>query len=98
MKKFIRHILFILILSFLFFEFALRAFNLTNDVPKRNLLQNRYQVYRKSQEGIYKNAKWVVNDYGFLGLSDIDKGENQILLIQHFQPNTYRIVSRVIIN
>ena len=85
MKKFIRHILFILILSFLFFEFALRAFNLTNDVPKRNLLQNRYQVYRKSQEGIYKNAKWVVNDYGFLGLSDIDRRKSNFINWGYFR-------------
>ena len=47
MKKFIKHILFFLVLSFLFFELIVRIFDLTNDVPKRNLIQEKYQVYKK---------------------------------------------------
>ena len=71
MKKFIKHILFFLILSFLFFELIVRIFDLTNDVPKRNLIQEKYQVYKKNQLGIYKDAEWKVNEFGFLGLCEI---------------------------
>jgi len=81
MKKFLKKILVFIITTLLLFELTVRLFNLTNDVPQRNLLDNRYQVYKKNQKGIYNNAKWEVNDFGFLGLSDIDYEGNQFLLI-----------------
>ena len=82
MKKFIKHILFFLILSFLFFELIVRIFDLTNDVPKRNLIQEKYQVYKKNQLGIYKDAEWKVNEFGFLGLCEIGGNtDDQILLV-----------------
>ena len=81
MKKFLKNILVFIIVTLLLFESTVRLFNLTNDVPQRNLLDNRYQVYKKNQKGIYKNTKWEVNDFGFLGLSDVNNGENQVLLI-----------------
>ena len=81
MKKFLKKILVFIIVTLSLFESTVRLFNLTNDVPQRNLLDNRYQVYKKNQKGIYKNTKWEVNDFGFLGLSDVNNGENQVLLI-----------------
>ncbi len=81
MKKFLKKISIFLVVNLILFELTVRLFDLTNDVPQRNLLEKRYQVYKKNQKGIYKNAKWEVNDFGFLGLTDVNNGENQVLLI-----------------
>jgi len=81
MKKFLIIIPVFLSVNFILFELTVRIFNLTNDVPQRNLIDGQYQLYKNNQEGVYKNARWKVNDFGFLGLSDINNGENQILLI-----------------
>ena len=81
MKKFLIIIPFFLSVNFILFELTVRIFNLTNDVPQRNLIDGQYQLYKNNQEGVYKNARWKVNDFGFLGLSDINNGENQVLLI-----------------
>tara|TARA_B100001059_G_C17690923_1_gene504889 strand:+ start:104 stop:1006 length:903 start_codon:yes stop_codon:yes gene_type:complete len=81
MKKFLIIIPVFLSVNFILFELTVRIFNLTNDVPQRNLIDGQYQLYKNNQEGVYKNARWKVNAFGFLGLSDINNGENQVLLI-----------------
>ena len=81
MKKFLNKILIFLVVNIILFELTVRLFNLTNDIPQRNLIDDRFQIYKKNQKGVFKNAKWEVNDFGFLGLSDIDYEGNQVLLI-----------------
>lgn len=80
MKKFLKHIFITLSASLIFFEIMLRVFQLTNDVPRRKI-ENNLQTYKPNQEGYYKGAKWMVNDFGFLGFDDTSGGNDQVLLV-----------------
>ena len=52
---------------FIIFEILIRCFNLTNDVPSEELIEDGLQSFIPFQKGIYNDNKWMVNEYGFLG-------------------------------
>ena len=53
---------------------------MTNDIPQREIDENGLQTYVVNQSGYFNNNLWKVNEYGFIGLKDVNH-ENQILII-----------------
>ena len=80
MKKFLKKITFHTIISLIIIEVAVRVFSLTNDVPHRKKDKFNLQVFIENQKGISNGHNWKTNEYGFLGHSDLNGG-NQLLVI-----------------
>ena len=80
MKKFLKKIIFHTIISLIIIEVAVRVFSLTNDVPHRKKDKFNLQVFIENQKGISNGHNWKTNEYGFLGHSDLNGG-NQLLVI-----------------
>ncbi len=82
MIKFIRTLLLFSLLFCLITEIIIRVFRLTSDVPRRRIDSSGIQDYIPNQAGYFKNAKekWVVNKYGWTGVSDLSK-ETKVSII-----------------
>ena len=79
-SKFFKKLFFFTLISFISIECSIRIFKLTNDIPQREIDENGLQTYVVNQTGYFNNNLWKVNEYGFIGLKDVNN-ENQILII-----------------
>ena len=79
-SKFFKKLFFFTLISFISIECSIRIFKLTNDIPQREIDENGLQTYVVNQSGYFNNNLWKVNEYGFIGLKDVNN-ENQILII-----------------
>jgi hypothetical protein len=76
MKRFFKQLIFFTFLLVIIGEILIRSFGLVPDIPRRFIDENTgIQMYKPKQSGYFKNlkVKWIVNDYGWLGISNIDK-------------------------
>jgi len=80
MNNFILKIFLYLLATLFISEFLIRIMKLTNEVPHRKINPIGLQTYISNQQGYFNNNNWKVNDFGFLGLSDINS-ENQLMII-----------------
>lgn len=73
MKKFLLKALLFCLGLFIVGEMLVRTFQLVSDVPHRIIDENGIQKYKEGQRGYFKHykAKWEVNDYGWLGVSNV---------------------------
>ena len=78
--KFFKKLFFFTLISFISIESSIRIFKLTNDIPQREIDENGLQTYMVNQSGYFNDNLWKVNEYGFIGLKDVNH-ENQILII-----------------
>ena len=69
MKKFLKQLLYFLLVGVVVGEVVLRVFNLTIDTPKLYQGKNKIIRYAPNQEGNYQNAghRWKINEYGYSG-------------------------------
>ena len=79
-SKFFKKLFFFTLISFISIECSIRIFKLTNDIPQREIDENGLQTYVVNQTGYFNNNLWKVNEYGFIGLKDVNH-DNQILII-----------------
>ncbi len=75
MNKFIVRLFFFTLTAAFAGEIIIRAFKLTPEIPERYTDKSGIQRYKHNQSGYYTKArsKWVVNDFGWLGVSDTTK-------------------------
>jgi len=76
MKKFIINFTLFVLFTIISGELIVRVFKLTSDIPHREIDEiTGIQRYKKNQSGYYinNNEKWKVNEYGWLGISNVEK-------------------------
>lgn len=76
MNKFLKNFIIFSLSLIIIGELLVRSFNLVSDIPHRLIDDvTGIQMYKSNQSGYFKNSKekWIVNDYGWLGVSSIDK-------------------------
>ena len=75
MKIFLLRVLLFLILLSGTSELIIRYYKLTSDLPERSIDDRGIQKYKLNQSGYYKKAekKWQVNEFGWIGTSDLSK-------------------------
>lgn len=75
MKKFIYNLFYFTIVLFFIGELLVRIMHLVPDIPSRFIDEYGIQRYKFGQTGYYTGGKikWKVNNYGWLGVSDLEK-------------------------
>jgi hypothetical protein len=72
MIKFLKKIVFYLVLLIFILELIIRAFRLTPDIPQRTISLNGIQKYKTNQTGYFNSKskeKWLINEFGWAGVA-----------------------------
>jgi hypothetical protein len=72
MIKFLKKIVFYLVLLIFILELIIRAFRLTPNIPQRTISSNGIQKYKTNQTGYFNSKskeKWLINEFGWAGVA-----------------------------